>query len=59
MQGNDFFEGVRANLIDKDKNPQWKYKNVFEVPDEEVPRYFETDAGPDLDVAAEYAKLLS
>jgi len=21
MQENDFFEGVRANLIDKDKNP--------------------------------------
>lgn len=32
----DFIEGVRALLIDKDKNPQWKYQSVADVPDEEI-----------------------
>lgn len=27
----EFFEGVRALLIDKDKNPQWKRKNITDV----------------------------
>lgn len=60
MAGKDFFEGVRANLIDKDKNPVWEYKNVFEVPDEVVMSYFEklNPDAPDLDVAAERQELL-
>ncbi|MGB0894887.1 MAG: enoyl-CoA hydratase/isomerase family protein [Parashewanella sp.] len=28
----DFAEGVRALLIDKDRNPQWKYDNIADVP---------------------------
>lgn len=58
MAEPDFFEGVRANLIDKDNDPQWKYKTVDEVPDEEVQSYF-TKFGKtaQLDVVKELKKL--
>jgi hypothetical protein len=32
MNHTEFFEGVRALLIDKDKKPKWKYSTVQEVP---------------------------
>merc|ERR1712013_893595 len=36
---NDFFEGVRALLVDKDKTPKWKPKTLSEVGN--IDRYFE------------------
>lgn len=36
----DFFEGCRALLIDKDKNPRWKPSSLDQVSDEMVERYF-------------------
>ena len=41
MQGEDFYEGVRASLVDKDKNPQWQHESIYKVTDEEVDQYFE------------------
>eukprot|EP00029_Vermamoeba_vermiformis_P014293 TRINITY_DN9413_c0_g1_i1.p1 TRINITY_DN9413_c0_g1~~TRINITY_DN9413_c0_g1_i1.p1 ORF type:complete len:409 (-),score=108.12 TRINITY_DN9413_c0_g1_i1:13-1239(-) len=40
MEGHDFFEGVRALLVDKDKNAKWQPASVTEVSDEVVERYF-------------------
>lgn len=41
MNHTEFFEGVRALLVDKDRNPQWKHKHVNEVSADEVKFFFE------------------
>ncbi|MGI9373665.1 MAG: enoyl-CoA hydratase/isomerase family protein [Hyphomicrobiales bacterium] len=38
--GHDFFEGIRAVVIDKDNAPQWDPASLDEVRDEDVERYF-------------------
>jgi len=41
MENNDFFEGVRALLIDKDNSPKWEYKSIDEIKlDELIAKYF-------------------
>jgi len=37
----EFAEGVRALLIDKDRNPRWEYSSVEAVPDKLLQRFFE------------------
>ncbi len=37
----EFIEGVRAQLVDKDRRPQWQYPNLASVPDEEINVLFE------------------
>jgi len=41
MGGFDFFEGVRAVIIDKDNKPRWKPANVADVTPAMVDPYFE------------------
>mmetsp|Transcript_34476 Transcript_34476/g.60545 ORF Transcript_34476/g.60545 Transcript_34476/m.60545 type:complete len:363 (-) Transcript_34476:29-1117(-) len=41
VEGGEFFEGIRANLIDKDKNPVWEHKSIYEVSEAQVASFFE------------------
>jgi enoyl-CoA hydratase len=40
MTGHDFYEGVRAMLIDRDRTPQWRPATLAEVTDSMVDAYF-------------------
>lgn len=40
MQGHDFFEGIRALLVDKDNAPRWQHRSLAEVGEAEVAGYF-------------------
>ncbi|MFW0152272.1 enoyl-CoA hydratase/isomerase family protein [Mycobacterium sp. smrl_JER01] len=47
LQSHDLVEGIRALLIDKDKNPQWKPASLAAVTPADVEAYFAA-ADPDL-----------
>jgi enoyl-CoA hydratase len=47
LRSHDLVEGIRALLIDKDKNPQWSPGSLAEVTADEVEAYF-VSADPDL-----------
>ena len=38
--GEDFYEGIRAVIIDKDNRPHWRPATLAEVTDEAVARHF-------------------
>ena len=38
----DFQEGIRAAVIDKDRNPIWKHKSLAEVSEEDLQPFFQT-----------------
>ncbi|MBX9804828.1 MAG: enoyl-CoA hydratase/isomerase family protein [Alphaproteobacteria bacterium] len=40
VEGHDFFEGIRALLIDKDQNPAWSPSRLSEVSKEMIESYF-------------------
>jgi enoyl-CoA hydratase len=47
---HDFAEGVRAQVIEKDRNPRWEPPTTGEVERDAVLAYFESPAGGDLDL---------
>lgn len=40
LQGHDFFEGIRAAIIDKDQKPHWQPSKLSEVTRQDVAKYF-------------------
>ena len=51
MAGSEFFEGVRALLIERDNTPKWQPATLSEVSAAAVNRYFEKlPDEPDLDL---------
>ncbi len=48
MKRPDFYEGIRAALIDKDRKPQWKPPRIEDVKDEDVEECFRSLGHNDL-----------
>jgi enoyl-CoA hydratase len=40
IEGHDFYEGVRAVIIDKDNAPMWRPDNLSAVTDADIDKYF-------------------
>ncbi|EME30500.1 3-hydroxyisobutyryl-CoA hydrolase, mitochondrial [Galdieria sulphuraria] len=40
MKGHDFYEGIRATLVDKDRNPKWQPNKLEQVTRATVEEYF-------------------
>ena len=50
LAGPDFREGIRAQVVDKDRNPQWKPATLAEVLPNQVDRFFQPLDGGELDL---------
>jgi enoyl-CoA hydratase len=51
IRGHDFYEGVRATIIDKDGSPRWRPPSLDQVDASEVQRHFADLDGAELKVA--------
>lgn len=46
LRTQDFYEGIRSQLIDKDRNPKWSHSSVDEVSPAQVEQLFRKTANP-------------
>ena len=51
LAGPDFREGIRAQVVDKDRNPHWRPATLAEVLDDDVARYFEPHGDRELNLS--------
>lgn len=49
-RGHDFYEGVRAQLVDKDRSPKWNPASLEEVGEEVIEAHFAAPEGGELQV---------
>lgn len=54
MEHGEFYEGVRALLIDRDQSPKWKHSKIEDVSQEEVEFFFDRSEKLDLDLPKLY-----
>jgi enoyl-CoA hydratase len=52
MQGHDFYEGVRASLIDRDQSPRWQPGRLEDVSEAVVDAYFASLGADGLQLAS-------
>lgn len=50
MRANDFAEGVRALLVDRDNKPVWSPASVEDVTDDSIDAYFASLGPHELDL---------
>ena len=48
VAGHDFMEGIRAALVDRDRQPRWRPERIEDVTEEVVARHFVTPPAGDL-----------
>ena len=53
MLTDEFFEGVRASLVDKDRKPKWRHKSVHDVTLADIAPFFYNPAECNLDLSKE------
>ncbi len=46
LKTQDFYEGIRAQLIDKDRNPKWSHESIATVMSDQIERLFRKTATP-------------
>ena len=56
MAAHDFYEGVRAALIDKGQNPRWRPPTLAEIDDDMVAAYFTPIGDGELDFAPRHRR---
>ena len=56
LAGADFREGIRAQVVDKDRNPQWKPATLHEVSAADVARFFEPLGDRELNLESKEAR---
>ncbi|MFF1385162.1 enoyl-CoA hydratase/isomerase family protein [Arthrobacter sp. NPDC058288] len=56
LAGADFREGIRAQVVDKDRNPHWKPASLHEVSAADVERFFEPLGDRELNLHSKEAR---